>query len=149
MSKPLAGIVAASLFFLAGFAQAQPATPAPSASPPAATNAAAPEQARDGKRFDCSKASAPDKCEARRKEMQERFAAAKQACVGKEGDERRACYREAMCAKAKDPKKCTERREKREQRMADMKKACGDSKGDARRDCMREQFKSRGKDAAK
>ena len=145
MKTSIASIVAAAAFLFAGFAQAQQA-----AAPAAAPAAEAPAKAHhDGKRFDCAKAKDQEKCEARHKEMRERFADAKKACAGKDGDERRACYSEAMCAKAQDPQKCKEQGEKRALRHAEMKKACGDKQGDEMRACMREQFKDRKKGAGK
>ena len=144
MKTRFAFVLAAAVFALTNLAHAEDAaTPVPDA-------AAKPHRHGDHKGLDCSKAADPQKCEARRQEMRERLAEAKKACAGKEGDDRRACYRDAMCAKAKDPQQCRERAEKRAQRFQEMKKACGDRQGDELRACMREQFKNgKGKDGAK
>jgi hypothetical protein len=44
-------------------------------------------------KVDCSKVQDPAQCEARRKEMSERFKQAQEACKGKAGDEMRNCMR--------------------------------------------------------
>jgi len=44
-------------------------------------------------KVDCSKVPDPAQCEARRKEMSERFKQAQEACQGKAGDEMRNCMR--------------------------------------------------------
>ncbi len=41
---------------------------------------------------DCSKAADPEKCQAQRKERRERFQAARKACEGKNGDDRRGLH---------------------------------------------------------
>jgi len=92
--------------------------PAPSSSPAHADKH--PHGERGGHRMrDCAKAEDPAKCEARRKEMREQMSKARDACQGKEGQERGACMATQMCAKAPDPAKCEANAKERGKRMTE------------------------------
>jgi hypothetical protein len=77
----------------------------------------------------CAQEKDPAACEARRKEMREKMKGARdkarQACEGKQGDERRSCMQREFCAQSKDPAKCEarvkERMEKHKQHMQEKK----------------------------
>ena len=74
----------------------------------------------------CSQEPDPAKCEARRKELREHFATAREACKGKEGKDRSLCVAQQMCAKAPDPVKCqSQAKDRMEQRRA-MREKQGD-----------------------
>jgi hypothetical protein len=80
-------------------------------------------------RYDCSQEKDPAACEARRKERREKMKAvhekARQACEGKQGDERRACMIKQSCAQQPEPAKCEarvqERLKQHKQRQGDKK----------------------------
>jgi len=138
MKTRFALVLATAVLALTNFAHAEgAATSAPD-------TAAKPYRLGDRAKVDCAKAADPQKCAARRQARRERLEEARKACAGKEGDDRRACYRDAKCAKSKDSQKCHERAEKRAQRFQEMKKACGDRQGDEMRACMRAQQKNSG-----
>lgn len=66
----------------------------------------------------CAQEPDPAKCEARRKEMRERFKQAREACKGKEGRALGQCIAQLRCAKAANPTKCqADAKERREHRL--------------------------------
>ena len=92
----------------------------------------------------CSQEPEPAKCEANRKEMQERMKLAREAC--KDKPDQRACMTEQMCAKSQDPAKCQaqakERQAMRSQRgdaRQSAAEACAGKRGDVLQKCMHEQ----------
>jgi hypothetical protein len=89
--------------------------------------------------FDCSKAPDPAQCEARRKQMRERFEQARAACEGKQGSERGECMAQSICAKAPDPQICTARAAERRKAM----QACAGKQGDEIRGCMKSRREAR------
>lgn len=117
----------------------------------AAAQSTAPSQGAEkarprGERFDCSKAADPKACEERRQKGREAFNKARQACEGKQGDERRACLRSKLCAQAPDPAACTARSAEHEKRhavrhqaMEKAREACKGRQGDELRTCLRDQ----------
>ena len=92
----------------------------------------------------CSQETDPAKCEANRKEMRERFTAAREACKG--NPDRRGCMTEQFCAKSQDPAKCQaqakERRVHMSKRMDERQaahEACTGKRGDELQTCLRAQ----------
>jgi Spy/CpxP family protein refolding chaperone len=90
-------------------------------------------------RFDCSKAKDPKLCEERREKLKSAYGKARQACEGKQGDQRQECMRSQMCAQAKDPAKCQAEGKERAARREKMREACKGKQGDELRSCIREQ----------
>ena len=97
----------------------------------------------------CSQEADPAKCEASRKEMRERFQAAREAC--KDKPDQRACMTEQYCAKAQDPAQCQARAKERQARHAQradarqaIAEACTGKRGDELQQCYREQRQKRG-----
>lgn len=95
----------------------------------------------------CSQEADPAKCEANRKEMRERYSAAREAC--KDKPDRRACMTEQYCSKAADKAQCQaqakERQAKRSQRMDAHQaaaEACTGKRGDELQKCL---YAQRGK----
>jgi hypothetical protein len=84
------------------------------------------------KAVDCSKARAPERCQARQ--------TARAACQDKQGPAHRQCVEEHMpppdCSKSPNPQRCTE--------MQAARMACKDKTGPAHRQCMREHAKGPG-----
>lgn len=102
-----------------------------------------PGGARHGMRH-CSQDADPAKCEANRKEMRERFTAAREACKG--NPDRSGCMTEQFCAKSQDPAKCQaqakERRVHMSKRMDERQaahEACTGKRGDELQTCLRAQ----------
>jgi hypothetical protein len=85
-----------------------------------AASPALPQKAKDpaakpppAPRFDCSRASDPQGCEARVAKMREARERARKACQGKAGEARRDCMEKSFCAEAADPAKCESNLEER------------------------------------
>ena len=98
----------------------------------------------------CSQETDPVKCEANRKEMRERFAAAREAC--KDRPDRRGCMTEQFCAKSQDPAQCQaqarEHQARRSQRMDARQaaaEACTGKRGDELQKCMQAQREKSGR----
>jgi hypothetical protein len=92
----------------------------------------------------CSQEADPAKCEASRKEMRERFTAARAAC--KDQADRRGCMTEQFCAKSQDPGKCQaqakERQARTSKRMDERQaahEACTGKRGDELKTCLHAQ----------
>ena len=101
----------------------------------------------------CSQEADPAKCEANRKEMRERFAAAREAC--KDKPDRRGCMTEQFCAKSQDPAKCQaqakERQAKMSKRMDErqaMHEACTGKRGEELQTCLHAQHPKSGRGGA-
>jgi len=95
----------------------------------------------------CSQEADPAKCEANRKEMRERYTAAREAC--KDKPDRRGRMSEQFCAKSQDPAKCQaqakERQAKMSKRMDERQaahEACTGKRGDELQKCL---YAQRGK----
>jgi hypothetical protein len=95
----------------------------------------------------CSQEADPAKCEANRKEMRERYTAAREAC--KDKPDRQGCMAENFCAKAQDPARCQaqakERRARSSQRLDERQaahEACTGKRGDELQKCL---YAQRGK----
>ena len=89
----------------------------------------------------CSQEADPAKCEANRKEMRERYTAAREAC--KDKPDRRGCMTEQFCAKSADQAKCQaqakERQAKMSKRMDERQaahEACTGKRGDELQKCL-------------
>lgn len=136
MHRTLLSLAAAVFLAHTGFVQAQTAAPGAAQAAPPGQPA---KPAAAGKRFDCSQAKDPARCEEKRKELRARVEAAKQACAAKPAEERRACLTEALCAKAPDPQKCHARAQQRAERWQKWRQACADKQGGELRACLREQ----------
>jgi len=90
-------------------------------------------------RFDCSKAKDPKACEERLAKAKAARDKARQACEGKQGDERRACMQKEVCAQAKDPAQCEARAKELAARREQVREACKGKQGEELRSCVREQ----------
>jgi Spy/CpxP family protein refolding chaperone len=104
----------------------------------------------------CSQEADPAKCEANRKEMRERYTAARDAC--KDKSDRRACMTEQYCSKAADKAQCQAQAKERQAKMSQRTDAhqaaaegCTGKRGDELQKCMHAQHEKsgRGSPAAK
>lgn len=100
----------------------------------------------------CSQDADPAKCEANRKEMRERFTAAREACKG--NPDRRGCMTEQYCAKEQDPAQCQARAKERHARLSQRldqrqaaHEACTGKRGEELQKCLGAQRGASGRGA--
>jgi hypothetical protein len=82
---------------------------------------------------------ASDEAKVDREKARAAFAKARQACEGKQDQERRDCMRREVCAQAKDPAACEVRVKEAAARHAKAREACKGKTGEELKTCIREQ----------